>query len=107
MTPSRGMVAVLAVALAALPGSKAVAKTHVIVINAMRFGPPPADLRVGDTIQWVNRDLFEHTATARDKSFNLDLPSGATRRMVLRRAGSFAFYCKYHPGMRGTLVVRP
>ncbi len=100
------MAAVLAVASATLPGSEAAAKTHVIVINAMRFGAVPADLRVGDTIQWVNRDLFQHTATARDKSFNVELPTDTTRSMVLRRAGSF-FYCKYHPGMRGILVVRP
>lgn len=112
MTPFRCLVTVLAVAVAALPGGQAAGKTpvaakiHVIVIDAMRFGAPPAGLRVGDTIEWVNRDLFDHTVTARDKSFNVILPSNTKRRMVLRRAGSFAFYCIYHPGMRGRLVVR-
>jgi plastocyanin len=77
----------------------------VITIEKMRFGPVPANIRVGDTIVWVNRDIFRHTATARNRSFNVDLPPSATARMVVRQSGTIAFYCTYHPGMTGRLVV--
>ena len=81
------------------------AKEYTIVIEKMRFGPAPAGLRAGDTIVWVNRDPVRHTATARDKSFNLDLPANTRGKTVLKRAGAIAFYCIYHPAMKGTLRV--
>jgi plastocyanin len=71
----------------------------------MKFGPVPAGLKAGDVILWVNRDMFRHSATAKDGSFNLDLPAGAQGKMVLRRAGAIAFFCRYHPGMTGALQV--
>ena len=87
------------------PAAAAAPRTHLVVIDKMRFGALPADLRAGDIIVWENRDLFRHTATAKDGSFNVDLPAGAKGRTVLQRPGTFAFTCKFHPGMRGVLKV--
>lgn len=82
------------------------AKTvHVIVLDKMVFGPMPTGVRAGDIIEWVNHDIFEHSATARDGSFDIDLKPGATVRTTAK-AGSFAFFCKFHPGMTGTLVAK-
>ena len=78
---------------------------HVIRIADMAFGPVPSGIRVGDIIEWVNADLFEHTATARDHSFDLDLKPGTRMRIVAGAAGEIAFYCRYHPGMMGRLVI--
>jgi len=80
-------------------------RTHVVTIEKMKFGALPADVRAGDTIIWDNRDMFKHTATARDGSFNVDLPAGAKGKTVVRKTGAIAFMCKYHPGMRGVLKV--
>lgn len=80
-------------------------QTHTIVIDKMKFGPAPARVRRGDTVVWVNRDLFRHTATAADKSFNADLPPRSRKAVVVRSAGAIAFTCKYHPGMKGVLRV--
>jgi plastocyanin len=85
----------------------AAARSYTVTIDKMRFGSVPATLRRGDVILWVNRDLFRHTATARDRSFDVDLPAGASGRIVLRKAGKFAFYCRFHPGMTGELRVAP
>ena len=90
--------------LALAPGV-AEAKTHTIVVEKMRFGPSPAGLRVGDTILWVNRDPVRHTATARDKSFNVDLPPRKSGKVVVKRAGAIAVYCVFHPAMTGELGV--
>ncbi len=88
-----------------LAGAAPAPRVHSIVIDQMKFGPAPTNLRAGDTILWVNKDLFRHTATARDGSFNIDLPAGKSGRTVLRRSGTIAFYCVYHPGMTGTLTI--
>jgi len=87
------------------PAAAAASQTHVVVIDKMKFGPVPAQVKVGDTILWENRDLFRHTATAKDGSFNIDLPAGAKGKTLIRKAGAIAFTCKFHPGMRGVLEV--
>jgi len=95
----------LAVLLLTSPAIAAAPRTHVVVIDKMKFGPLPASLRSGDTILWVNKDMFRHTATARNGSFNVDLPPNSRGKTVIRANGTLAFYCKYHPAMTGTLKV--
>ena len=99
--------AVAAAALVLPSASEAVAapKVHTVVIEKMKFGPLPAGIRSGDTIVWVNKDIFKHTATARDKSFNVELPPKTSGKTVIKHFGPIAFYCIYHPGMTGTLNV--
>ena len=80
-------------------------QTHVVVMDKMKFGPVPANIRTGDTIEWINRDMFRHSATAANNSFDVDLPPKTRKRMTVRTSGSIAFICKYHPGMRGVLRV--
>ena len=80
-------------------------RVHVIVIDKMAFGPMPAGVRAGDIIEWVNHDILEHSATARDGSFDVDLKPGASVRMTAKK-GSFAFFCKFHPTMQATLLVK-
>ena len=94
-----------AAAPAATPATAQAKTVHVIVLDKMMFGPMPTGVRAGDVIEWVNHDIFEHSATARDGSFDIDLKPGATVRTTAK-AGSFAFFCKFHPGMTGTLVAK-
>lgn len=78
---------------------------HVIEMARMRFGPAPANLKVGDTIVWLNRDIVPHTATARDRSFDVTIQSRKSVRVTVRRAGTIAIYCRFHPAMKGVLRV--
>jgi len=77
------------------------------MIDKMKFGPLPSNVRAGDAIMWVNRDIFRHTATARNGSFNVDLAPRARARTVIGRPGTIPIFCKYHPGMTATLRVKP
>jgi plastocyanin len=74
-------------------------------MDKMKFGSVPANIRRGDTILWVNRDMVRHTATATNKSFDVDLPPKTRKRMTVRAPGAIAFTCRFHPGMRGVLEV--
>ena len=78
---------------------------YTVVMANMSFGKLPKSVKVGDTITWVNRDTVPHTATARDKSFDVRVQQGQSVSMVVKKAGNIAFYCIYHPAMRGTLAV--
>lgn len=97
----------LAVLLLATPPAAAAPRTHVVVINAMKFGAVPQEIRAGDQITWVNKDMFRHTATARDGSFNVDLQPGQRKSAIVRKAGAIAVICRYHSGMRARLRVKP
>ena len=83
----------------------AAAATHVVVIDKMKYAPVPP-LKVGDVVTFVNKDMFRHTVTASNNSFNLDLMPGASGSLHINSAGHAAFYCKYHPGMRGTMDAK-
>ena len=102
---SRRMLLMSAGALAVAPTLSAAARTHTIVVDKMKFGPAPTGVRVGDSVAWVNRDMFRHTATARNGAFDVDLPPGATGTAVMRVAGTFAYACRFHPAMTGQIVV--
>jgi plastocyanin len=80
-------------------------KTYTVTIAQMAYGPTPSSLRTGDTIRWVNDDILRHTATARDGSFDVELPPKAVARTVITHAGTVDFYCRYHPGMTGRLSM--
>lgn len=80
-------------------------RQFTVVMDAMNFGSMPKDARVGDVIIWDNRDTVQHTATARDGSFDVRLQPGQKGRTVLRKAGNLPIYCIYHPMMRTTMNV--
>lgn len=79
---------------------------HEIPIKRMKFGAAPVGLKVGDVIIWRNDDMFRHTATARDGSFDVDLPPKSEKRMTVENAGAFEYYCRFHTGMVAKLDVR-
>ncbi len=99
------LVASIAASLTAAPPAAAAPQTHLVVMDKMKFGPLPAQVRRGDVIVWVNRDMFRHTATASNGSFNVDLPPGVKAKTIVGSPGIVPFVCKYHPGMRGVLRV--
>lgn len=104
----RGAIPVLSLTLAlALAGcSKPAGATHQVTLANMAFGQPPADLRVGDAVEWINADIFQHSATARNGAFDVNLPPKAHVRTVMTRPGLIEVYCRYHPGMALALNVR-
>jgi plastocyanin len=42
------------------------AETIQITMDNLVIAPAEVSARVGDTIEWINKDIFAHTATARN-----------------------------------------
>jgi len=78
---------------------------HTITVEGMKFQPESLTVKHGDTVLWVNRDLFPHTATAEGRFDSKNI--GADRSWEFKPAakGEFAYVCTYHPTMKGTLRV--
>jgi plastocyanin len=71
------------------------------------FVPTTIQAKVGDVIAWTNTDSLPHTATFKDDpGCTTDtLSSGATGALTFSAPGSYAFFCKIHSDMTGTIEV--
>jgi plastocyanin len=90
-------------AWAAVPARAA---TIQITIDQMTFKQAKVTAKVGDTIEWINKDVVDHTATDRKGEWNVTLAPGQKGSVVLKKAGSFEYFCKYHPNMKALLMVK-
>src|SRR5512136_603779 len=105
MKPGR----ILPIAAALLLGASVSAQAATIQISMenLEIAPAEASAKVGDTVEWINKDVFAHTATARNGDFDVMLPPKKTDSLVLNKAGTFEYYCRFHPNMKATLTVAP
>ena len=83
------------------------ATTIQIVMQNLVISPAEVSAKVGDTIEWTNKDIVAHTATARNGDFDVALPPNKTGSFVLKNAGAVDYYCRFHPNMRASLKIEP
>ncbi len=103
-----GRIAVIAAALCGIVCAvPAQAATITVVIKNLVFTPAAVTAKAGDTIVWDNKDILQHTATATDKTFDVLLPAGKTGSTVVTKIGTFDYFCKFHPNMKGRVTVTP
>lgn len=81
------------------------AETIPVTIKGFVFSPAEIHAQVGDTIQWTNQDFVAHTATARDGQWDLTIQPKKSASQVLSRPGTVDYYCRFHPNMKGSIVV--
>ncbi|MCK1390661.1 cupredoxin family copper-binding protein [Bradyrhizobium sp. 1] len=83
------------------------AATIEITMENLVISPAEVSAKVGDTIAWINNDVFAHTATAKNGDFDVNLPAKKSGTFVLKKAGMVDYYCRYHPNMKATLKIEP
>jgi plastocyanin len=103
--PGRRLLA--AVILVAAAGVPAQAATIEIAMENLEISPHEVSAKVGDTVEWVNKDVFSHTATANNGDFDVNLPAKMSASFVLRKPGRVDYYCRFHPNMKATLKIVP
>ena len=82
----------------------ALADTIQVTIDKLVFAPAEISAKVGDTIEWVNQDVVAHTATVKG-GWDIMIPAKASARMVVEKAESVEYYCRFHPNMKGKLTA--
>ena len=88
-----------------LAGPPVRAETIRITIDKLVFSPAEISAAVGDVIEWQNKDVMAHTATAKG-DFDIVIPPGKTATLTVTKAGTFDYYCRFHPNMKARLQVR-
>ena len=91
----------------AMTGGPPAAQGSTITISANDFG---AALTVspGATVTIVNEDTAEHSVTSDLKgAFDTHVDGGEQKTFTApTKPGEYPFVCVYHPGMKGTLIVK-
>jgi plastocyanin len=93
-------------ALAYFIGAPAAAADTVrVTVDRLTFAPAQISAHVGDTIEWASTDFLAHTATARNKAWDVVLQPNGSGRITVKSAGSVEYYCRFHPNMVGQISV--
>jgi plastocyanin len=70
------------------------------------FSPSTFKVPVGTTVRWVNVGVTQHTATARDGSFDSGfLETGDRFAHTFNTPATIEYICSIHPAMVGVLIV--
>lgn len=93
-------------AFALLTPQSAAAAQHTVRMQSMRFSPSKLTIKAGDTVLFENKGTMEHTATARDDSWDTgNLRRGKSASITFPDKGQFKYVCRWHGSMTGTIIV--
>ena len=78
-----------------------------VAIRALAFAPAELSVPVGATVVWVNQeDAMPHTATSDDGLWDSGtLDPGERFSFTFEEPGTYTYFCRIHPSMKGTIVV--
>jgi plastocyanin len=88
-------------------GASSAPAAATMTIASMNFGAP-ITVPPGSQIAIKNDDSVEHSVTSdtADK-FSVDIDGNEQGTLTVpTEPGEYAFHCKYHPSMHGTLIVK-
>lgn len=84
------------------------AEASAVEIKGFAFNPPSITIPIGGSITWTNQDNTPHTATALDRAALQSgaIKSGDSFTQTFDAAGTYDYFCEFHPNMKGTIVVQ-
>jgi plastocyanin len=99
-----GIVAALGMGALAAPPTPAAA--HSVSIVEYAFQPQTRTIAVGDTVTWTNNGVQEHSTTSNGVIWDSDtITPTFSFAFTFTQAGTFPYFCTFHPGMAGTIIV--
>jgi len=93
----------------ASPQSSAAAQSQhptEVIIKNFQYQPAQLNVKPGDTVEFKNEDIYDHTVTADDGSFDSGLIEGGhSWKLTVTKPGTIAYHCTPHPNMKAQLVT--
>jgi plastocyanin len=89
--------------------------TIVGVKDLQSYDPNPINIKVGDTVTWINADVVAHTVTSgkdydpltSGSLFNSgSIISNGAYSHKFTNPGIYDYFCLFHPSMKGQVIVR-
>ena len=84
-----------------------IAVPAAVAIAGFAYAPATLAVKVGTEVTWANTDQADHTVTFDDTKVkgSGNMPKGSTYKNTFDAAGTFAYHCRIHPTMTGTVTV--
>ena len=77
-----------------------------VKISGFTFIPAIVTVSAGSTVTWTNQDSAPHTVTSETDLFDSGrLSINDSSSYTFTDRGTFSYYCKIHPSMRGKVIV--
>lgn len=96
-------------AMSASQAAVPVAGPNQVIVNNFAFGPATLTVKRGTTVTWINKDGDAHTVTAAGAKpvfASSPLDTGDSFSFTFTAPGTYAYFCKIHPTMKGAVVVQ-
>jgi plastocyanin len=79
-----------------------------LAIKNFAFKPPTITVAAGTKLTFTNDDKTAHTATSTATgAFDTGtINPGHSATVVLKKPGTYTYYCQFHAFMRGTVIVK-
>jgi plastocyanin len=83
------------------------ARTQVVAMEDYCYSPSVVRINPGQSITWVNRDFDAHTVTGVAGAWGEYAELGREARVTnsFAEPGVYPYFCAFHPGMVGAVVV--
>lgn len=82
----------------------------VLDIAGFAYCPGTVTVGLGSEVVWTNTDFAPHTVTYDGPEGPVDsgsMAQGQAWSTRFSQPGAYRYYCRFHPGMTGTIVVAP
>ena len=79
--------------------------TATVRMQGISFKPDTITVKAGGTVTWNNTSTISHNVTG-DAFVSKTLDPGAKFVHRFGAAGTYAYVCTFHAGMKGTIVVQ-
>lgn len=91
----------------------AFASTHTVKMKSISYDPKVLEIKVGDSVEWVNSSYTEHSATSfedekQNAKFDTGLiqPQKSSQKIEFKQVGAFSYHCSVHgKAMTGKINV--
>lgn len=90
--------------------SHSYAETHTVEQKDKAFLPGSLEIKVGDSVDFLNSDAFFHNVFSLSDTQMFDLgsyPKGESKSIVFDTPGEVEVECAIHPDMHMIITVKP
>jgi plastocyanin len=86
---------------------------YLVSLQGNNFSPGALPVKAGTTVWWINMDapaggdpeIHNVVFSAGSTAHSADLAQYDSYSYTFTTAGAYAYFCAYHPGMKGTVTV--
>lgn len=79
-----------------------------VAIRDFAFEPAEVIIKRGAKVRWTNLDIAPHTATSNEADWDTGaLEQHESAEVTFTEAGTFRYFCAYHPHMKAVVRVEP